>query len=85
LLHRPDDFNAQRGDKYLLELLLGDHDVTVRMEVTVAHVHPIFAGFVCHHIDIDSMTHLRRILELNLGDPHLLEREINEMIQLNQS
>ena len=33
-------------------------------------------GFECAHIDIDSITHLRRLVELNLGDPDLLEREL---------
>lgn len=84
LLHRPDSFHANRGDKFLLELILNQEGMTIQMEVTVAHLHEIYVGFECHHIDIDSMTHLRRVLELNLGDPHLLEREINEMIQLNQ-
>lgn len=84
LLHRPDSFHANRGDKFLLELILNQEGMTIQMEVTVAHLHEIYAGFECHHIDIDSMTHLRRVLELNLGDPHLPEREINEMIQLNQ-
>jgi hypothetical protein len=27
-------------------------------------------------IDVDSATHLRRLLELNLGDPSLVEREL---------
>lgn len=84
LLHRPDSFHANRGDNFLLDLILNQEGMTIQMEVTVAHLHEIYVGFECHHIDIDSMTHLRRVLELNLGDPHLLEREINEMIQLNQ-
>jgi len=33
----------------------------------------------CDHIDIDSMTHLRRLVELNIGDASLLERELNSL------
>ena len=33
-------------------------------------------GFVCRHIDVDSISHLRRLVELNLGDEALLEREL---------
>jgi len=31
-------------------------------------------------IDVDSASHLRRLLELNLGDSQLLEREYHELI-----
>jgi hypothetical protein len=33
-------------------------------------------GFVCRHIDLESISHLRRLVELNLGDESLLEREL---------
>jgi len=58
--------------------------VNIQMEVHVAHSHDTFIGFECEHIDLDSMIHLRRVLELNLGDPMLLERELNEMIHLKE-
>lgn len=37
------------------------------------------AGIVCRSIDLDSITHLRRLVELNLGDPALLERELSAL------
>jgi hypothetical protein len=33
-------------------------------------------GFECKNIAIESMIHLRRLVELNLNDPALLEREL---------
>jgi len=30
---------------------------------------------LCQRIDMDSITHLRRLIELNAGDPGLLQRE----------
>lgn len=84
LIHRPADFDAQRGDDFILELILNKEGLKIHMDVKVAHMHNELVGFVCEHIDLESMTHLRRVLELNLGDPHLLEREINEMIQLTR-
>jgi hypothetical protein len=38
------------------------------------------AGLLCLDIDIDSVTHLRRLVELNLGDSDLLERELSALI-----
>ncbi|HCW96370.1 PilZ domain-containing protein [Pseudomonas sp. S5(2021)] len=51
-------------------------DVQVEMEVLPAHEHDGLLGLACQHIDLDSMTHLRRLVELNLGDTSLLEREL---------
>jgi hypothetical protein len=50
------------------------------MQTRVAHVEGPQAGLLCISIDIDSVTHLRRLLELNLGDPALLERELSALI-----
>ncbi|VAW93443.1 hypothetical protein MNBD_GAMMA21-1886 [hydrothermal vent metagenome] len=84
LVQRPEDIQASRGDEFILDLILNANDVNIQMEVHVAHSHDTFIGFECKHIDLDSMTHLRRVLELNLGDPMLLERELNEMIHLKE-
>lgn len=46
------------------------------MELEPAHREGDQAGFHCAHIDVDSMTHLRRLVELNAGDSSLAEREL---------
>jgi len=84
LVKRPEDIQVSRGDEFILDLILNANDVTIQMEVQVAHSHDTFIGFECEHIDLDSMTHLRRVLELNLGDPGLLERELNEMLHMHE-
>lgn len=84
LIQQPDDFHCSPGETLQLELILSANDVSIQMEVLVAHLHGDLAGFECQHIDVESMTHLRRILELNLGDPELVEREISEMFNAHQ-
>ena len=76
LIARPADWQGAKGDSYLLELLLDDEQTVIRMTVTVMHAQAQRIGLRCDHIDIDSVTHLRRLIELNLGDPELLEREL---------
>ena len=78
LIERPEGWDAKPGDTGVIELTLGE-DVTIRMEVSVAHLEEGRAGFHCDHIDVDSITHLRRLVELNLGDPQLLERELSHL------
>ncbi len=51
-------------------------DTLVQMEVLQARSDNQQLGFVCVHIDLDSISHLRRLVELNLGDGSLLEREL---------
>ena len=84
LIKRPGNLQTSRDDKFILDLILNANDVNIQMEVHVAHSHDNFIGFECEHIDLDSMTHLRRVLELNLGDPMLLERELNEIIHIHE-
>jgi len=64
----------------VLRLRLDALDDEIRLDCRVAHVHAGLAGLVCLNIDLDSITHLRRIVELNVGDPQLLEREFSALI-----
>jgi hypothetical protein len=36
---------------------------------------------VCKEIDLDSISHLRRLIELNLGDQEELERELGALLK----
>ena len=76
LITRPEDWQGSKGEAYTLELLLGDDQPVIRMTVTVAHAQPERIGLHCDHIDIDSITELRRLIELNLAEPAILEREL---------
>lgn len=55
-------------------------DAMVRMQGHVAHVENDHLGIACEAIDLDSITHLRRLIELNLGNPALLERELASLV-----
>jgi len=54
-------------------------DIQICMSARVANHHEDKVGLVCEHIDVDSMTHLRRLVELNMGDASLLERELSAL------
>lgn len=51
-------------------------EVSIVMSVMISHVVDNRVGCRCEHIDIDSISVLRRLVELNLGDGELLEREL---------
>ena len=54
----------------------GNH---IAMSAEVAHVEGLHTGLLCRGTDLDSVTHLRRLIELQLGDPALLERDLVEL------
>lgn len=64
------------GGQGVLHLRLDGGETDIRMAVTVVHHQGDTYGLACHEIDLDSVTHLRRLVELNLGDESVLEREI---------
>ena len=63
-----------------LHVHLNETGAEIDMETRVVHAEGRYAGLLCLSIDLDSVTHLRRLVELNLGDPALLEREVSALI-----
>jgi hypothetical protein len=63
-----------------LRVQLDETLAEIVMEMRVAHLEDHCAGLACLSIDLDSVTHLRRLVELNLGDPALLDRELSDLI-----
>ncbi|MGL4317381.1 MAG: PilZ domain-containing protein [Pseudomonas sp.] len=75
LVARPRDWNGDPDQPFNATLNL-DGDIHIQMEVVLTRTRGELLGFVCRHIDLDSISHLRRLVELNLGDQSLLEREL---------
>ena len=80
LVEQPENLSIAKGDQVILYLLLSDDETEIRMQGRVAHQEADHIGIVCEHIDVDSASHLRRIVELNTGNEYLLEREIEALI-----
>jgi hypothetical protein len=75
LIKRPKQWNGDPNHPFNATVQLAD-DACVRMEMVLTRTQSDLLGFVCRHIDLDSISHLRRLVELNLGDEGLLEREL---------
>ena len=84
LLQRPEHWNAQASGLFMLTFTLDDSDIQISMEVEATHLDDKRLGVYCHHIDIDSVSHLRRLIELNVGDSELLMRELAHLIEDHQ-
>lgn len=79
LLKRPENFARPEGE-CSLQLYLEPSQNVIQMSGQIVHQETDTLGFYCHHIDLDSIAHLKRMLELNLGDEQLLERELGELL-----
>lgn len=80
LVRLPAEFQVQEGVPCTLRLLLDAVGDSICMEARSTHVEGRYAGLTCHSIDLDSVTHLRRLVELNLGSEELLERELSALL-----
>lgn len=76
LIKPKDAFFVTVGSSCTLRVQLDDAATVIRMEATIVHHQGPFYGLACREIDLDSVTHLRRLVALNLGDEMLLEREL---------
>jgi hypothetical protein len=63
----------------VLRVHLSDYPLDFSMQVSVAHQHNEVIGLHCDKIDLESAGHLKRLIELNLGDSQLLSRELTEL------
>lgn len=81
LIAKPPNWKGSKGDSISIELPLDSGEAVIRMDMRVAHIEAERIGLACEYIDLDSITHLRRLVELNIGDDELLQRELAELGQ----
>ena len=82
LLDAPAGWSGRPGEHCHLRLRLSaDSEDVIAMWGRVTHVEGRKIGLLCESIDLDSITHLRRLVELNSGDPAMLERELSALVK----
>lgn len=68
-----------------LKIILEGADHPIQMQGNITHQENTEdgtqAGFACRDIDIDSATELRRLMELNLADQGLLQRDLHALTE----
>ena len=81
LVDHPADTSFEVGQAAQLEVNLDHTGIMITMDMTVAHITNNRLGLKCDKIDAESISHLRRLVELNLGDAEMVNREL---LQLGQ-
>lgn len=80
LLEAGSDWQLDPEQTYRVSIWLA-RDIEIGMDTRPVYQNGRYAGFQCVSIDLESATELRRLLELNLGDPALLERDIQALLR----
>lgn len=80
LVKRPERWKVPLKQPCEVIIHLDDHETGIVMAVELRHIEEERLGFKCQYIDLESATHLKRLVELNLGDQALLEREFAHLI-----
>lgn len=75
LIKLPEDVSLKTEDAVQITIQLSDEQ-EIRLNGRVVHVETDEAGIEWTKMDGDSFAHFRRMIELNLGDPDEIKREI---------
>lgn len=78
LIEEPEEWPDDIDGFFNATIRLGPN-VTIEMKLLHSHSEKHHIGFRCESIDLDSISHLRRMLELNMGNSDLLERELHSL------
>jgi len=68
------------GDTCALMIRLDQGGAQVRMDGEVVHVHGQKVGVKCDELDLESISHLRRLVELNVADDAVLQEELSALV-----
>lgn len=61
---------------------LTNSDINIQLEATIVSIINTSMRLRIEHLDIDSISHLKCLVELNVGDDELLYREIEHLTDL---
>lgn len=81
LVERPDPWTGDSAQPFLVDIYLSP-DTCVEMDVKLMHDNNQQLGFACMHIGLQSISHLKRLIELNLADHKELDRELAALIEV---
>ena len=79
LLAKMGPYQLQPTTSILVKIILSDQ-TSIAMSAQVVHQTLEQLHLACVTIDIDSISHLRRLIELNIGDATAAERELSELL-----
>ena len=78
LVEPPENIDIDINNPCGMALFLGE-DISIHARVNITHSSNGHWGLKWLQIDLSSLQHLRRLLEVNASNPAMLNREISEL------
>ena len=72
----PDHWQPKPGQAVVLHVILDEGGTEITMHALCAHIEADRIGFLCDEIDMESISLLKRLVEWNIGDEALLQRDL---------
>jgi hypothetical protein len=79
LIERYGDAKLTLGESCRLCITLNPEE-RIEMDGEIAYLTPARIGLKCTNIELESITALRRLVEINLGNDDLMQREFNALL-----
>lgn len=81
LIECPSQFIPNISAKLHIKIMLPSHPQEIEFDGTICHIERNNLGVRCDKMDIFSISELRKMLELNLGNEDLLNRELHALAE----
>lgn len=83
LLSRPADYKMGIDQPLQLSIHIPQSQIVIEMQLAEAHGSDKLLGMSCEKIDIDSISQLKRLIELNVGSDEFLNRELEHLSSID--
>ena len=80
LIKTPESYDLRADETAQVSIALSQDD-DINMVVSLVHSSERVLGFRCETIDMESITHLRRLLELNIGEEGASDRVLSQLVK----
>lgn len=84
LLSTPSNWIHGNHEDYEITFQLNESDINIEMDLKLVQENKEHLRFEIDHIDINSASHLKRLIELNVGNDALLHRELEQLTDLKE-
>jgi len=84
LVECPDFWSYPTDSAVMLNLSLEGSDIILECEGVICHQESGRLGIKFLTLNLDTISHLKRLIQLNLGDDESLHREISQLINISK-
>lgn len=83
LVHRPDSWHDEPDTLVNLNLTLSGSDIILEISGIVCHQEDELLGIKFLTLSLESISHLKRLIQLNLANSELMHREMSQLINIS--